>query len=160
MPEVRSAKIIPFEAAHARFAALREAGRRIVQSHGIFDLIHPGHIAHLEGARALGDLLVVSVTADRHVHKGPGRPYFAEHLRLASVASLECVDFVVLAPFPGAVEAIETIRPTRLLQGQGIRGPLFDRPRADSSPRKSPGRRTASAAKSASPARSRPARPG
>ena len=126
MPEARSAKIVPFESARAHFDALRAAGRRIVQSHGIFDLIHPGHVAHLEGARALGDLLVVSVTADKHVHKGPGRPYFAEHLRLASVASLECVDFVVLAPFPGAAESIEAIRPHVYCKGKEYEDPSFD----------------------------------
>lgn len=126
MPEVRSNKVVPFEAARAHFDTLRAQGRRIVQSHGIFDLIHPGHIAHLEGARTLGDLLVVSVTSDQHVHKGPGRPYFAEHLRLASVASLECVDFVVLAPFPGAVEAIEAIRPHIYCKGKEYEDPNFD----------------------------------
>lgn len=55
-----SAKIIPFEAAAALFAEIRRQGRRIVLCHGIFDLLHPGYIIHLEEARALGDVLVVS----------------------------------------------------------------------------------------------------
>lgn len=111
-------KRLPFETVAERMAALRAAGRRIVQSHGIFDLIHPGHVTHLEGARALGDVLVVSVTADAHVQKGPGRPYFDEQLRVRSLAALTCVDHVVLSPFPGAVPAIEAIRPDFYCKGK------------------------------------------
>src|SRR5436190_2190199 len=72
-------KIISFEHAPAFFKTLRARGKRIVQSHGIFDLIHPGHVCHLEEARELGDMLVVTLTADKFVNKGPGRPYF-DHL--------------------------------------------------------------------------------
>ena len=126
MTDPRSPKIVPFEAIRARCDALRSQGRRVVQSHGIFDLIHPGHIAHLQGARALGDVLVVSVTADPHVHKGPGRPYFTEQLRLHSLAALECVDLVVLVPHPGAVEAIETIRPHVFCRGKEYEDPEYD----------------------------------
>lgn len=157
MPEARSTKIVPFDAVRAHCDALRAAGRRMVPiARDLRPGLHPGHVAHLEGARALGDLLVVSrVTANKHVHKGPGRPYFAEHLRLASVASLECVDFVVLAPFPGAAKSMEAMSP-RLLQGQGVRGPELRRLGrvAGGDPRT-----RASAAKSASPVRSRPAPP-
>ena len=78
-------KIISFDAAPALFKKLRAAGKHIVQSHGIYDLIHPGHILHLEEARELGDLLVVTLTADKFVNKGPGRPFFKEELRLRSL---------------------------------------------------------------------------
>src|SRR5688572_278441 len=111
-------KIISFEAAPGFFAGLRQEGKKIVQSHGIWDLIHPGHICHLEEAGALGDLLVVTLTADKHVHKGPGRPYFNEQLRLRSLAALECVDYVVLVPFPDAVPAIECVRPDIYCRGK------------------------------------------
>lgn len=126
MVELSSPKILPFSEARSRCDDLRERGRRIVQSHGIFDLIHPGHIAHLEEARALGDVLVVTVTADKHVHKGPGRPYFNEQLRLMSLAALECVDFVVLVPFSGATEAIETVRPNVYCKGKEYEDPDYD----------------------------------
>lgn len=126
MTDPRSPKIVPFDAARAHCDALRAQGRRIVHSHGIFDLIHPGHIAHLQGARALGDVLVVSVTADTHVHKGSGRPYFTEQLRLHSLAALECVDFVVLVPHPGALEAIDTIRPHVFCRGKEYEDPDYD----------------------------------
>jgi rfaE bifunctional protein nucleotidyltransferase chain/domain len=121
-----SSKIIRLDAAPAHFAALRGQGRRIVQSHGVFDLMHPGHICHLEEARALGDVLVVTVTADKEVRKGPGRPYFNEQLRLQSVAALACVDHVILVPHPGAAEAIAAVRPHIYCKGKDHESPDFD----------------------------------
>lgn len=126
MPEPVSPKLVPFAEVTAHAAALRAQGKRLVQSHGIFDLIHPGHICHLEEARALGDVLYVSLTADRHVQKGPGRPYFNEHLRIKSLAALACVDYVVLVPFPGATEAIEAIRPHFFCRGKEYEDPAHD----------------------------------
>lgn len=119
-------KVIPFEALAARAEAWRSEGRIIIQSHGIFDLVHPGHVCHLEEAKGLGDVLVVSVTDDRHVQKGPGRPYFAELLRLRALAALACVDYVVLVPFPGAVEAIERIRPRVFCRGKEYADAEYD----------------------------------
>jgi rfaE bifunctional protein nucleotidyltransferase chain/domain len=104
-------KILSYEEATAVFEEERFNGRRIVQCHGTFDLIHPGHIIHLEEARALGDLLVVTVTDETHVNKGPGRPYFNDALRTRTLAALECVDHVVLIPFTAAVEAIRLVKP-------------------------------------------------
>jgi cytidyltransferase-like protein len=57
-------------------ASLRRDGKTIVQCHGVFDLLHPGHVRHLKSAKKLGDVLVVSITADEFVNKGPGRPAF------------------------------------------------------------------------------------
>src|SRR5215475_13432577 len=113
-----TSKIIGFDTAGATLRELKQKGRRIVQSHGLFDLLHPGHIAHLEEARALGDLLVVTMTADKHVHKGPGRPYFNEQLRARTLAALACVDYVVVVPFPGAAEAIEVVQPHIYCKGK------------------------------------------
>jgi rfaE bifunctional protein nucleotidyltransferase chain/domain len=111
-------KIIPFDSAAQFFAKLRARNVRIVQSHGVFDLIHPGYISHLEEARALGDNLVVTLTADKHVNKGPGRPLFKERLRAQTLAALSCVDQVVIVPFDGAAEVIETIRPHVYCRGK------------------------------------------
>jgi cytidyltransferase-like protein len=106
-----SAKIIPFESAAALFASLRQQGRRLVLCHGIFDLLHPGYIVHLEEARALGDLLVVSLTADKFVNKGPGRPLCKEPLRARALAALSCVDYVVVTSFFSASAVLEAVRP-------------------------------------------------
>lgn len=119
-------KVIPFATAPAFFKALRTRGKCVVQSHGIYDLIHPGHILHLEEARALGDVLVVTLTADKFVNKGPGRPYFNEQLRLKSLAALSCVDYIVLVPFTGALEAIASVRPNIYCKGKDYADPDFD----------------------------------
>lgn len=111
MPNDTLSKILPYGKAGAVFDALRQKGLRIVQCHGTFDLLHPGHVVHLEEAKALGDVLVVTVTDALHVNKGPGRPCFDDALRTRTLAALQCVDWVVLIPHPAAVEAIRLVRP-------------------------------------------------
>src|SRR3989338_10766210 len=73
---------------------LKIAGKVIVQSHGIFDLIHPGVIQHLNSAKEQGDVLIVTVIRDKDVRKGPVRPIFPDYLRAENVASLFQVDYV------------------------------------------------------------------
>jgi cytidyltransferase-like protein len=102
-------KIIPFEKAHAFFQKLKAEGRILVHCHGTFDLVHPGHIYHLEEAKNHGDTLVVTITGEHHVNKGPGRPYFNDPLRSKSLSALAFVDYVVVVPHPTAVEAIECV---------------------------------------------------
>ena len=69
-------KILSLTTLAARLEAARRTGRKVVHCHGCFDLLHIGHIKHLQAARRMGDVLVVTVTPDEHVHKGPGRPAF------------------------------------------------------------------------------------
>jgi rfaE bifunctional protein nucleotidyltransferase chain/domain len=90
----------------------------IVLCQGCFDLLHIGHIKYLEAAKQLGEILVVAVTSDRFVNKGPGRPFFHEQLRMEQLAALECVDFVVLSDTPNAVPIIEALRPAIYAKGK------------------------------------------
>lgn len=106
--------------------ALRRDGTRIVHAHGTFDLLHLGHVRHLEAARRLGDVLIVTLTADRHVNKGPGRPVFTEALRAEMLANLEYVDWVAINPAPDAVNAIATLRPDIYVKGQDYQNPQGD----------------------------------
>jgi len=105
---------------------LRDTGRSVVQAHGTFDLLHLGHVRHLEAARRLGDTLVVTITADRFVNKGPGRPVFTEVLRAEMLAALEYVDWVAINPAPDAVSAIDAIRPKVYVKGQDYQNPEGD----------------------------------
>jgi rfaE bifunctional protein nucleotidyltransferase chain/domain len=98
-------------------ATLRAAGKKIVHCHGVFDLLHIGHIKHLEAARKLGDTLVVTLTPDRFVNKGPHRPAFPERLRAEALASLACVDYVAINEWPTAVETIQKLRPDFYVKG-------------------------------------------
>ncbi|MDX2187697.1 MAG: PfkB family carbohydrate kinase [Opitutaceae bacterium] len=113
-----NSKIISFSQAPAVFTALREQKKQIVHCHGTFDLIHPGHIVHFEESKTLGDVLVVTLTAEKFVNKGPGRPYFNDALRSRWIAALECVDYVVIVPHPAAKEAIECVRPHFYCKGR------------------------------------------
>ncbi len=97
---------------------LRLRNLKIVQCHGVFDLLHPGHIRHFKRAKAQGDTLVVTVTPDRFVNKGPGRPAFHERLRLETLSSLSCVDYVVLNDSPDAINAINAVRPHIYVKGK------------------------------------------
>src|SRR5262245_16781984 len=111
-------KVLPLEAAAAQLETMPRGGRKIVQCHGCFDLLHIGHIKHLQAARQMGDARVVTVTPDRFINKGPGRPVFTEWLRAEALAALDCVDLVVIAGAPTAVEAIRRFRPDYYVKGQ------------------------------------------
>lgn len=92
-------------------------GKRVVLCHGVFDLLHIGHIKHFKSAKALGDILVVTVTPDRFVNKGPTRPYFSEKLRVESIGALDCVDHVLVNEWPTAIEALHLIKPDIYVKG-------------------------------------------
>lgn len=117
LADPKVSKIVEFSSLLPILEEKRKIGQRIIQCHGVFDLLHPGHIRHFQEARRLGDLLVVSVTPDRFVNKGPGRPAFPEALRLESIAALEDVDYVVLNDSPDAVSAIAKIAPHFYVKG-------------------------------------------
>jgi cytidyltransferase-like protein len=119
-------KQLSFDQAPAVMRRLRAEGKRIVQCHGTFDLLHPGHMIHFEEARALGDVLVVTVTGEKYVNKGPGRPYFNDHLRVKSLAAVQFVDYVIVVPHPAAVEAIECVQPHVYCKGTEYRVPETD----------------------------------
>ncbi len=126
LPMMFEDKIIAFESAAATFEALRARGLKLVQCHGTFDLLHPGHIHHLEEARTQGDVLVVTLTGEAHVNKGPGRPCFNDQHRAYSLSALGCVDYVVLIPHAAAVEAIEAVRPAIYCKGVEYADPAGD----------------------------------
>jgi cytidyltransferase-like protein len=107
-------------------ASLHGRDKVIVQCHGTFDLIHPGHVAHFQEAKALGDVLVVTFTGERFVNKGPGRPYFNDQLRSLWLAALECVDYVIVIPHAGAAEAIRCVRPHFYCKGREYVDPMND----------------------------------
>ena len=96
---------------------LKKKGKTVVQCHGVFDLLHPGHIRHLQEAKKQGDILVVTITPDRFVNKGPGRPVFSELLRQETLASLEYVDYACINTWPTATHAIELLKPDVYVKG-------------------------------------------
>jgi rfaE bifunctional protein nucleotidyltransferase chain/domain len=117
MPRTFEEKIKTLTDLAAICRTMRAEGKQIVQCHGVFDLMHPGHVRHFESARAQGDLLVVTVTPDRFVNKGPGRPVFNERLRSESIAALGSVAFVAITESPSAEDVIRLLRPSVYVKG-------------------------------------------
>src|SRR3954470_21616980 len=96
----------------------RAAGKTVVQCHGCFDIVHPGHIQYLQFAKTQGDILIVSVSADPQVNKGADRPLIPDDLRATSLAALECVDLVYVNPHPTAVELLDKLEPDVYVKGR------------------------------------------
>jgi len=96
---------------------IRKNSKTISLCHGVFDLLHPGHIQHFKEAASLADYLFVSITADQFVNKGPGRPLFEQQIRAETLAALEIVDFVLISDATTAISVIEIISPDYYVKG-------------------------------------------
>ncbi|MCP3905650.1 MAG: adenylyltransferase/cytidyltransferase family protein [Planctomycetes bacterium] len=104
--------------ASALVRAAQADGLVVVMCHGCFDLVHPGHVRHLQQAARLGDRLLVTVTADSLLGKGPDRPLIPQELRAENLAALDCVDWVAISENPTATPLLETIRPDVYVKGR------------------------------------------
>jgi len=113
------ARLLSREAAQAQIASLRAAGKTIVFTNGVFDLLHPGHVRYLQQARALGEALFVGLNGDASVkrNKGEGRPINSESERAELLAALECVDAVVLFDEDTPAAIISALQPDVLVKG-------------------------------------------
>lgn len=119
-------KILSLAALAETVAALKGDGRRVVLCHGVFDLLHIGHIRHFGEARKHGDVLVVTVTPDKFVNKGANRPVFTDTLRMEAIAALDVVDHVAVNKWPTAVELLRLLRPDVYCKGGEYRADQVD----------------------------------
>ncbi len=119
-------KIVSIEQLAAEVTRLRTEGRTVVMAHGVFDLLHIGHIRHFEAARAMGDALVVTITPDKFVNKGPHRPAFPAMLRAEAIAALDSVAFVAINRSQTAVDPIRRVRPNVYVKGADYRDAADD----------------------------------
>ncbi len=106
--------------------SLKVKGKRIVLCHGCFDLLHIGHIRYLSQSKQYGDVLVVTITPDIYVDKGPHRPAFGENYRAEAVASLGSVDYVAINKWPTAEETLRLLRPHVYVKGSDFRSASSD----------------------------------
>ena len=104
-------KITSIEKLSSKVKTAKKQGKKIVHCRGVFDLLHIGHIKHFNEAKYHGDILVVTVTPDEYVNKGPNRPAFTTELRLEALAALESIDFVAKNEWPTAINTIKKIKP-------------------------------------------------
>lgn len=112
-------KVLSVAEAVAFVEHLRHAGKEIVLTNGVFDLLHPGHVRYLQAARRQGDALVVAVNSDRSVRaiKGPSRPVIGEGDRAEVLAALACVDAVVVFDEDDPQQIISRLQPDVLVKG-------------------------------------------
>jgi rfaE bifunctional protein nucleotidyltransferase chain/domain len=111
--------LLTVAAAARQIAELQAAGKQVVFTNGVFDLLHPGHVRYLTAARRLGDALFVGLNGDRSVraNKGPDRPITTELERAEILSALSCVDAVVLFDDPTPHDLITVLQPDVLVKG-------------------------------------------
>jgi rfaE bifunctional protein kinase chain/domain/rfaE bifunctional protein nucleotidyltransferase chain/domain len=126
-PPKTSDKILPLEDLAGVLGKLKAQGKTVVHCHGVFDLMHVGHIRHFEQAKGLGDILIVTVTPDRYVNKGPNRPVFTDAHRAWAIAALGCVDYVAVNRWPTAIDTIKLLQPSIFVKGSEYRDASKDR---------------------------------
>ena len=91
--------------------------KKIILVHGVFDVIHLGHISHFKEAKSYGDILVVSITPDKFVKKGFNKPYFDELQRAQFLSSLEIIDYVVVNDGKSSTSIINELKPSIYCKG-------------------------------------------
>lgn len=95
----------------------KKRNQSVVLCHGVFDLLHIGHIKYLQEAKTLADVLVVTVTADPFVNKGPGRPVFPDAIRAEALRALNVVDYVAISHEPTAIAMLQQVKPNKYVKG-------------------------------------------
>ncbi|VEN74528.1 Bifunctional protein HldE [Candidatus Desulfarcum epimagneticum] len=115
-------KIVSFEDLTAICDKLKADGKKkVVLCHGCFDLLHIGHIRYFKQAKQMGDILVVTLSPDCFVDKGPGRPKFTDNLRAEAISSLDSVDFVAINQWETAEETLRILQPHVYVKGSDFK---------------------------------------
>ena len=99
------------------FLRKKNRKKKVVLAHGVFDILHLGHINYFKEAKSFGDVLVVSVTSDQYVKKGLNRPYFKHDLRMKLLSELSIIDYVVLSDAPSSIDIIKSLKPNFYVKG-------------------------------------------
>lgn len=120
-------KFLKIEEVKKKVSELKKKKLKIVHCHGVFDIVHIGHIKHLKKAKDHGDILIVTVTSDKFVNKGSNRPTFNQKKRLEFLSELESVDFVCLSNFPSATNLLKLIKPDIYVKGQDYKNSKNDK---------------------------------
>ena len=95
----------------------KRKNKKVVHCHGVFDLIHVGHIKHFKEAKKNGEFLVVSITADKFVNKGSGRPIFNQNLRAEFLSSISLIDAVIINNHLTSEKILSIIKPDIYFKG-------------------------------------------
>src|SRR5271154_5308249 len=94
-----------------RIVGERPRSQKVIMCHGVFDVVHPGHLRHLLYAKSKADVLIASLTADVHISKGRYRPHVPQELRAMNLAAFEIVDYVIIDTEPTPIRNLALIQP-------------------------------------------------
>src|SRR2546427_3510489 len=100
-----------------RIIGTRPRKKKVIMCHGVFDVVHPGHVRHLLYAKSKADILIASLTADRHITKGVYRPHVTQDLRAINLAAFEMVDYVLIDERENPLDNIRMIEPDYFAKG-------------------------------------------
>ncbi|MDB4821390.1 adenylyltransferase/cytidyltransferase family protein, partial [Candidatus Pelagibacter sp.] len=106
---------------------LKKNKKKIVLCHGVFDLVHLGHLEHFKTAKRFGDYLVVSLTKDKFIQKGPGRPIFNEQQRMEYLRHIKVIDQVVISKTESSIDTINLIKPNFYVKGPDYKDSYKDK---------------------------------
>ena len=106
---------------------LKSKKKKIVLCHGVFDLVHLGHIEHFKSAKKFGDFLIVSITKDKFIKKGPGRPLFNEQQRMDYLNNIKIIDYVVLSNSESSLDVINFVKPDFYVKGPDYKDNFKDK---------------------------------
>ena len=95
--------------------------KKVVLCHGVFDIVHFGHISHFKASKKFGEILVVSITDSKFVNKGPGRPVFSSKIRAEFLSNISCIDYVLINNDRTAIELIKKLKPKIYSKGADYR---------------------------------------
>ncbi len=101
----------------SRILGPRPRRKKVIMCHGVFDVVHPGHLRHLLYAKSKAPILVASTTADMHISKGQHRPHIPQDLRAINLAALEIVDYVVIDSEATPLKSISRLQPDFFAKG-------------------------------------------
>ena len=118
MVQIFKMKKDPAKVLLKKIETLKKKNKKIVLCHGVFDLVHLGHLKHFKKAKSFGDFLIVSITKDEFIKKGPGRPIFNHSDRLEYLKEIKIIDDVYLSNGNSAIDVIKTIKPDIYVKGE------------------------------------------
>src|SRR5215471_311687 len=101
----------------ARLLGERPRRRKVIMCHGVFDVVHPGHLRHLLYAKSKADILIASLTADQHISKGHYRPHVPQDLRAINLSAFEMIDYVIIDADPTPLKNLALIKPDIFAKG-------------------------------------------
>ena len=91
--------------------------KKVVLCHGVFDIVHPGHIRHLDYAKSQADILIVSCTGDKFIDKGIYRPHIPQRIRASNLAAFEMVDYVLIDENKKPLNLLKKLKPDFFAKG-------------------------------------------